>query len=307
MRISKFLNSPWTKTSVAATGLIATAIACGPARLPGAQLDDLSPESGELRQVVKNDRQVVLPDGRVIECGSRPVTARFKARPLTAEEKAAHTALPLAPLEKPRWGAQKNNTLDIGMSTKVIAKTPLVQDAQVLFAIDVVALPPMVSIKSAPLLSLNLSVTSKAIGKKEIRSEVLCLLDEKLCSGILSKPKNYPDNLNTGFFGLKEPENKFFAEQLAAAQPSSSAAGSAFAAELSLGLDQLVSGTKDPNALKLIYGAADPAQPLKKRTMVFAIADDTFVASAELAVTLEEDSCKTAELTATASAPAVQN
>jgi hypothetical protein len=221
-------------------------------------------------------------------CGVAPFSAVFFARPLTEDELRQKRSLPyLRDKRAPRPVAE----LQLGqMSGLAYGAVPYVKDAQTVFAIDVSGLPSYESVQKLEQASLELNV-SKVSKDGAPGSEVLCLLDEKICSGqLVARAK--AGGVNPKFFaGWNEPRNENFSKRYLERKVRSPSGESVFAAQVSLPLEKIAENYPI-GPMEILYGKNPAAAAQKRRTIYLVVADDTFVsADAKLEVRMTQDTC----------------
>jgi hypothetical protein len=231
-------------------------------------------------------------------CAVRPLTVTFPARVLKREETRAITMLPYVSTPNHRIASNRHviRNLPIGIASGRTHNVPYVADSQVLFAIDVVSLPPRKAIRELTQALLKIEVSK--IERDQFKStELLCLIDERICSGYVYEASNWQDNINDAFFRLEGgPSNTYFAGAYLDRSMEKVDNHNHYAAELVLPLEEILHGSGVQDPLHLIYGLQRDDQRLDLRTLKFVVADDTYVSKAELSLTLVEDQCVTAEL-----------
>jgi hypothetical protein len=184
--------------------------------------------------------------------------------------------------------------------TPVHGGIPTVQDAQVVFKIQLRNLPPRNALVDwrEPLDDAHLELLlSKASNDGFVKTEMFCSLDAQRCSGSEYTAGNWLDNINDeGFFhGTRPSQYNDALEHLFLAHNAMSGGykvwwgGVEFPLSTLLATDETLlahsPGAKVPPAvsvLDLIYGDVSPDAPLVSRDLLFAMVDDTYV-SAEVA------------------------
>lgn len=180
-------------------------------------------------------------------------------------------------------------TLDIGQPSDKLWAEPVVRDSQVLFAIEM-HLPPRAAVLAVTGVTLNMEI-SKVSRDAFLKTEMICHLESRLCSGqhYLREEGDWYGNLNPGYWtGASDTiPNDLFSRLVL--KPKLAVNGKTLfysrAAQLSV-----LEAFPALAPLEFLYGSSgDKARGA--HTAFFAVADDTFVGNAELAVTLTYDSC----------------
>ncbi len=233
-------------------------------------------------------------------CGLRQVQKEFVARPFSPTETSNLPTLPYRSTEKDpdRHFRHALPILPLAGRTGITSNAiPYVRDSQVLFAFDLTDLPPKEAIISLEKAELVLGLT-KISHDSSTSTELLCFLDERVCSGELFEDKFWKKNINPAFFGGKPPVNNFFAQQFLDHQVGSLDKDKLYSATLTLKLSDLISGSSFHDVLDFTYSGLPSNLPVSKRVLKLEIADDTFVSKdSALRITLIEDTCRTLSLT----------
>jgi hypothetical protein len=253
-------------------------------------------------------------------CGIREFTLQFPVRPFTDAEKILYAKeLPYRSTSGNPVADHSNHkipTLQVGeMSALASGNIPYVANSQVEMAIDL-ALPISDAVVQIQDLSLKMYV-SKLSQERYIDTEMLCLLDEKICSGDVFAASNWQKNINPEFFtDGSRTANDYFVKQYTSRVVGThpiykrevSACGEPenvivkrepiYANGMTLPLSELVAGSGS-TAQQVLYGqtpariASDSSTGLYERTLHIVVADDTYVREdAQLVVTLTADTCK---------------
>lgn len=251
-------------------------------------------ESGE------GERIIVIPgedgrDGRAGRdgqdgrdgCGERPTVATFTARPMSDAE--------LASVELPYRATRRHavRTLQIGRPTHA-RRENYVKDAHQVFAIDL-SLPPRAAVKEIHELRFNLSLR-KYSRDRYAKTELICFLGERLCSGKRFEARSWQANLNPSFWDDGgRILNTYFSDQLVEQEITATRNARVWDSEaLNLDLRSMIEGSDHVDLLDFLYGEADPAR-FTEKTLLMVIADDTLVRSAQFIVNVEEDTCVSAQ------------
>jgi hypothetical protein len=163
-----------------------------------------------------------------------------------------------------------------------------VKDGQVLFAFDIVDLPIRAAVIAMKAFDLNLEVTKLwADGQK---TDMVCILNQKVCSGDLYSQREMQGNISFAFFAGKEPPNDYFSRQI----PPAAADGLKMVmrtsnAKMRLAVKKLLENSITPDPLKLLYPEGEDAD---RRTLYFAVAHDVYVKkNPRLAVEFSVEHC----------------
>ncbi|MGK5089236.1 hypothetical protein WDW86_16930, partial [Bdellovibrionota bacterium FG-2] len=233
-------------------------------------------------------------------CGQRQVHREFLARAFSTQEMAELPTLPYRSTEKDpdRRFRHLLPVLPLGGRSGITSDAvPFVKDSQVIFAFDLTDLPPKEAVISLEKAELVLALT-KTSREPSTSTELLCFLDERVCSGEFFEDKFWKKNINPAFLGGKPPANNFFAQQFLENQVGSLDKDKLFSQTLTLRLSDLISGSSFHDVLDFAYAGVHSNQPVSKRVLKLEIADDTFVAKdSALKITLIEDTCRTLALT----------
>jgi len=155
--------------------------------------------------------------------------------------------------------------------------TPYVTNQQTMMKFVLRNLPARNTVESVHRANLSLYV-HKVSREEYTSSELLCFAESRACSGEVFTARNYLHNVNRSYFrNGSGPANRFFAEQLLGEKKDARVGGhDIYAGQLDMTLESLLTGT-GIEPLDLIYGGADPAQPLAERTIIVVVADDSYV------------------------------
>jgi hypothetical protein len=231
-------------------------------------------------------------DGSV--CGERPLTARFFARTLNPNEMEKTKILPYisTPNHADPLKRHEIPTFQLGQMTGLAdGGVPYIYASQVVFAVDIVGLPARSGIVGVDMLALKMNL-KKVSRKNYLDTEILCFIDERVCSGELYRDKDWMDNMNQNFLGGKETPNDFFTRQYLDREVGVTPKGKIFASEVTLPLTKLLENSVYSDPLNLIYKDMDIKTPLEKKTLYIVVADDTYVSNdAYLDVVLRENTC----------------
>ncbi len=220
-------------------------------------------------------------------CQEKPFLNRFVARPLLPEEADKAAILPYKSTSR-----HEIPTLQLGQMT-ALAKggVPYVYASQTVFAIDIAGLPARSAIVGVDTLALRMNLR-KVSKSQYLDTEIICFVEERICSGELYRDKDWMDNLNQQFLGGKETPNDFFIRQFLDREVGSTERGKIFAAEVTLPLHKLLENSTIPDPIDLIYRKDGKKTRLDKRTLYLVVGDDTYVSSdAFLEVGMRENTC----------------
>lgn len=203
-------------------------------------------------------------------------------------------------------------TLEMGQASKnkFAQGRAYVEDSQVLFKFPV-RLPPREAISKFYGASIQLSLL-KISGDHHPKTEVMCFIDQRLCSGMVYDEKNWQANINKKFWGNSKPKdlNDFFVKQFISADNQADVVNgmdvwtnSAFTFKIS----DLIQGSKYKDELSFLYEGVKPGMPLEKDIRV-VVADDIRVNSpTTMVIEYEENTCETYDLQLKATAAAVKS
>jgi hypothetical protein len=252
--------------------------------------------SGPSGPVVAGPQGPAGHDG-VSACAVRPLSTTFSARPFNALERQEITVLPYLSTMHNRLASHRHEipTIQIGQASYYSGRMPYVINSQVEFAIDIAGLPPRAAIVQADQVQLKLNLI-KISRDSYTDTEMLCLIDERICSGEQYTLATWKDNINPVFFQGTQPSNMAFASQYLDRVVGQVDSHKLYASQVTLELSDILARSSVEDPLKILYGANPEDKPLDHRTLHFVVTDDTYVDSAELVINLREDQCKTAEL-----------
>ncbi|HTL11782.1 MAG TPA: hypothetical protein VL588_04805 [Bdellovibrionota bacterium] len=239
--------------------------------------------------------RVIIHQAATEACGIRPYTATYAARPLTGAELARFIGrLPY------RNAKHRIPALQIGQKTGLAQKgIPYVKDSQVLFAVDVTNLPPAAAIKRADNVAVKLNVT-KVSRDPYTKTEMLCLLDEHVCSGDVYEDPRWVDSINPNYFHGDMPRNRAFSSRYLSRVLDRLGKERLYSSEITLPFSEMLQSYPEKGgSMGILYKGQKADAPVQKRTLYFEVTDDTYVGSgdAQVVVNLTEDTCKTLELT----------
>lgn len=199
------------------------------------------------------------------DCGPKIYTKNFTARALSRDEKKYFSQDQLLPyISTPKHPI---DTLNLGGKSGLTQElVPYVKDAQVVFALDIAGLPPKDRVISVKAIDLYLKINKLSTPDEE-NTDMICLLNEKVCSGDLYRRKTMAENINSKFFMGKEPPNDFFMRQVFSSERIMTPTRDIFTTKLKLPLTRLLENSVVPDTLRIIYS----------NTIYFAVAHDVYV------------------------------
>ncbi|MGE3683905.1 MAG: hypothetical protein AB7G93_19470 [Bdellovibrionales bacterium] len=211
----------------------------------------------------------------IYDCGPKVYSGRFRGRELSVDEKRDFKTR--KPLPYSSTASHRLSTLRLGGKNAITtAGVPYIKNAQVLFAVDLPDLPTRASIISIRALELVIDVNKWWNPAKE-KADMICLVEEKICSGDIIDQQKYAESVNFKFFAGKEPPNDFFARQISAATKTESGGVSLSRVKLALPLERLIENSTYPDKLNLIYPEQDSRTTADYKTLYFAVANDIYV------------------------------
>lgn len=222
--------------------------------------------------------------------------------------------------------AHKVGVIQIGQSSpgKILNGYPYVQDSQVLFKVPM-HLPPKESITKIYEAYLQLSLT-KLSNDGHPKTEWICFLDQKICSGQAFDEASWQGNLNRAFWGEKNASklnNDDMSKPGLFSREFISSPGNKIGTiqgmnlwlneSFTIKIEDLIKGSNYEkfhdyrDVLAFIYDGAQANTALGKNLRV-VVADDTRVSNANLVFEFQEDTCKAFDLqSAQPAAPAVSD
>lgn len=214
--------------------------------------------------------ETIQQQEKIFDCRAKPFRKQYKARPVTTLELLSIKKERLLPYtSQPQWPmitlapGEHNKSNEQGL--------PYVQDAQVLFAVDFNQLPARDSVISIKTLDLNIKIR-KTWQPNESKTDMICILNEQVCSGDVYSQKSKEVLINQHFFSGKEPPNDYFTQQITT-QPT----GSLSEHQLKLSIEKLISNTIIPSTMDLIYLDAEHENVMHRNTLYFTVTHDIFV------------------------------
>lgn len=217
-------------------------------------------------------------------CGPETVTQTFSARRLTSAERAKLGPLPYISTDKNRI-----RTIQIGEMTGLQDGLPVVRDAQVLFAVDTAGMPKRSSVIKIESALLKLEVRKLSADNSK-DTEILCLLNEKVCSGEYFENDAWRENVNPAFTGGKETPNDYFIKQYLSTPVTKLNGKPIYAGALVMPLDKLIENSLVREPIDIFYQANSELP----RTLYFLVADDTYLSNnVKLDLVITVDNCKT--------------
>ncbi|MGK5087997.1 hypothetical protein WDW86_10605 [Bdellovibrionota bacterium FG-2] len=225
-------------------------------------------------------------------CGIETFSKEFFIRPLRDSEFQNLGPLPyVSTLDHAKKKFRhKIRTLNLGEMTGRLSGTPFVRSSQVVFAVDLTNIPPQSTIRKVNSVTLKLGLT-RVVRNQKKRSELLCLLNERLCSGAFNLAKTWQDNVNEDFFKgneISNPINAYFSDSFANREIQRIGKYKVYSEEVTLDLEKLT----ESSPLPLLYGKTPETKALDQRTILMSVADDTFVSNeGALVISMDVDTC----------------
>lgn len=222
---------------------------------------------------------------KILDCGPKLFSKKFPGRPLTEAEKLYIAKKQLTPyISTP---ARHFDTLRLGGKNGITPSgIPFVKDAQVLFAVDLIGLPARNTVITLKVLDLSVKI-NKIWTPEKIKTDMICFLEEKICSGDLYNVPPMIKNINSSFFSGKEPPNDFFTRQIAETIPATGAPPQISSAHLTIPLARLLENSILSDPLELIYSKQG------SKTLYFGVAHDIYLSNTvQLSVELSAQSCE---------------
>ena len=222
-------------------------------------------------------------------CGNIPFVATFDARPLTDAE----TATAVLPYQSAN--GHGFTTLEIGDMTGIApGGIPYVQNSQVTFAFDAL-LPPKVTVQNIQRASIEVAVM-KLANACNVGSEILCSLDNRVCSGLAYDKNTWQANYNPAFWGAIDAastNNTLFSDLLL--QHRMKNISNMWASgNISIDVTDFLKGSKSDDVLQFLYGN-DTGNKTADHTLRFALAEDVYVSTAHLTLEFDVDTCAAKE------------
>ncbi len=196
---------------------------------------------------------------------------------------------------------------------------PWVQNSQVPFAVELTDIPPHETLVNNGLEYMDLAIELTKVGKERnyLETEILCLLNEKICSGyrvgesraVAHRDASWSSTFNPDFWGARGPANPYFGDNLAAREVGRVSGGDkVFFLEGRLPFAELIRGSDVSHPLDLIYVSTPPAGAgwIEKKILYFAVGDDTIIDSLDtkLEIKFRYQSCRARKLRHPALRPA---
>lgn len=205
------------------------------------------------------------------------------------DDLAKSTLLPYLTSAKP-----KLSLLPVGGSNQIDAQSSVyVKDALTLMAFDV-SLPAAASttIRRADLVM----AVRKTNSDMRTDTEVLCLNDERICSGSLFDTKGWMQLINKSYFTPETytgPVNQAFSLALTDEINRRSIGKTIWANDqLTISLSDLLKGSKMEGKVKeLLYSGSTDENKASERVLNVVVGDDTYVREAKLVLEYDEDTC----------------
>ena len=236
---------------------------------------------------------VTAKAGDTEACGDRHFSEVFTGRALTKDE-----------LEKVTLPYISNSehqipTLQLGDSTHTSPNgLPYVKNSNVVFAFDV-SVPKKETLTKINPIQMTSGLTEVTQDKYSKTDELICLAEQKTCSGEIYRVSNWQANINPAFWGqTKEADNDFFTRQLIAHDVEDIGHEQlSYSDSLTISFQDLFPKV-DPKSViyssEPVVASADPTTDdgLSKKTVVMIVSDHTYVSRPELKVELDWNPCQ---------------
>jgi hypothetical protein len=255
------------------------------------------PEPEKKPQVVIVEKSTVVEIKHEQKCAVKPFNGVFFARRLTTKELADHPVLPyLSTPEHPL------KTVQLGGITGFLpGNLPYVEDSQTVFAVDISNLPRREAVVSVDDISLQMDVRKVSTGQAA-DAEILCFLEEQVCSGELHRTHGWAKNVNPDFFHGKETPNDFYIRQYIGKKLNWAGRRQILGGEIQLPFEKLLENTPHGDLTTMLYPVSEAASKASggKRTLYFVAADNTYIAlDARVVVNMKHNSCESSDSTST--------
>jgi len=221
----------------------------------------------------------------VQKCSPESTTIHLPGRSLLPKEKKKLKALPFLVSNSGPF-----KTIDLGQPTGTTkGGVRYNENSQMIFAIDLSTLPLRQDVISLESILLKMKV-HKLLHHQDSRSGMLCLVNEKVCSGDIPTSKVPRENINSSFFAGKEPPNDFFMRSIQGSEKYSTEKDGVITTNLNLPLQKLLENSVVPEPTDVIYDQT--GEP--KKTLFLATAPDIYILNdVSLEVQMTVESCKT--------------
>lgn len=188
---------------------------------------------------------------------------------------------------------------------------PWVQNSQIPFAVELTDLPPQETLLNNGLEYMDLAIELTKVGKEAnyLETEVLCILNERICSGYRVGETRNPAHRdpdwysvhNPAFWGGHGPANPYFGDALTAREVGRVTGNKkVFFLEGRLPFTELIRGSDVSHPLNLIYRGQPTTEAgwIEKKILYFAIGDDTIIDSLDtkLEIKFRYYSCRARKL-----------
>lgn len=238
------------------------------------------------------EKSTTMMVSSIPRCRTETLPYTFFSRSLTEEERNNLASLPYnstVPVISHQHPVHIK-TLQLGEMTGVTAQgIPYVQDSQIVFAIDFKNLPKnLVKVEQA---LLKLSV-NKVSTDPYLSTEILCLVQEKICSGQAIALPHWQPAINKDYFAASgRSANDLFSKQYLNHAVGTWRGNQIYSAQITLDLKSFLDGS----ALQLkdlLYTQQGPSI-VSKSTLQWVVADDTFLQNdARMEVLLTTETCE---------------
>ena len=231
----------------------------------------------------KNSVKVVVSKKK---CKKQAFSNTYFARALSNQELANFSELPYHVTGNSQNVNQPAGigVLDIGqMSGKSLEGIPYVEDKHVIFGIEVFGLPDRKNVKDIKLVSLRMELT-KLSSDRSADTEIICLIEQKACSGSVFKNPRWEKYINKEFFKKNPPASRTFDNILTRNQVGKVGSKKLYSVGVNFDLNNL--GIK--NMTDILYQTNNGSKKL-----FFVVADDVYVSSgASLVVSILTQTCQ---------------
>lgn len=278
------LNLAYSAASVEGGSSDSFRVIAGFKILPGYE----SPKPAVIHEIVHEVKVVKKVVKTIEKCGPVKLQKTFGARRLSGKEKRMLKYLPYKSTV-----SYPIQTKDLGEFTNSIDDVQYVKHAQVVFAFDLQDLPVERSLVKVDSAVLKMSV-KKLLKEKNADHEILCLLNERVCSGELAGEVSRLSYANPRFFKGKETPNDYFSRQTAKNLVRTTMDGQfIYGMDLSLDLHKIIENSLSHDVRSLLYAKSADEEGVAAHTLYFAVGENTYVAShASLNVSLTADTCQ---------------
>jgi hypothetical protein len=232
-----------------------------------------SPEFGPQERVI--DR-ISTGWSAPVRCEAQVFSKTFPVRPFSENDFERWTDLPYLPSGK------KMQVLQIGQMTAMReGGIPSVQDSQVVFSFDLSGLPDRESVIDIQQASLRLNLVKVSMDEYE-DTEMICLLNQSLCSGRYVQSGAWRDLINPVFKERSKRVNDHFLKTYLDSRVETRGTELVYASEITFPLGEFLASHENP--IDLLYSEKEGE---KVQTLGFVITDDTYVSARETELVLQ--------------------